>query len=418
MKSTVVILTLILTLIHAPVLQANWVHALLLSAETEVMSDPRHEMIRLIRTASPNTPIFDRIEIRTETDEFDISRQQYSVRLYPNGWKETENGTKVHHATMTWNRAQLDLLVHQLLVKRYLLVIDFLFNRNLLTLKEQLDAVFDDRINVLHQRSSSLDFDINDLIETESDQTRLKLELIELESNKDSIEDQIRAYTQIKESIDIDIDTGNLPGIDMIEAMIREGDPLSDDRNIYLVNARSRAELAQSQYLLEIAESKKYISFFETAYDYQQREDSAKAFSLGFGIRLPFVNTNRLDINQSHLKQLGEKGRYLDLKNELSDKISFLFRDLNRLFKQHRILSEKKKGNQPFSPLNIYRQYKGIDPLILLKIREIGLSTDIRYANIDRDLYIKYIEWLDISGMLSEKPLKNYLSKNLEVMIQ
>lgn len=414
MKSTAAILTLILTFIHAPVLQANWVHALLLSAQTEVMSGPRHEMVRLMRTASPNTPMFDRIEVRTETDEFDISRQQYSLRLYPNGWKETENGKKVHHATISWNRAQLDLLVHQALVERYLLVVNLLSDRSILTLKEQLGVVLDDRINVLHQRSGTLGFDIDDLIETESDRTRLKLELIELESDIGSIEDQIRVHTRTREAIDIDI--GSLPGIGMIETMIRGGGSLSDDRNIYLVNDRLRAELAQSQYQLEISESRRYVSFFEAAYDGRQRQDSTRAYSLGFGVRLPFVNPNRLDINRRHLRQLREKGRYLDLKNELSNEMSFLSRDLNRLFRQHLILSEKKKENRRSSPIDIYRQYEGIDPIILLKIKEISILDDIRHASIGRDLYLEYIEWLNISGMLSEKPLKNYLSKDLEII--
>lgn len=412
MKGTAAILTLVLMLIHAPIIQANWVQELLLSAETEVMSGPRQDMVRLMRTASPNTPMFDRIEVRTETDEFDMSTQQYSIRFYPNGWEETENGKKVHLATMAWNRAQLDLLVHEALVERYLLVVNLLSNRNILTLKKQLWVVFDDRISVLHQKSRSLDFDIEDLIETESDRTDLKLELIELESIISGIEDRIRIHIRTREVIDLD--TGSLPGIDMIETMIRENDSLPNDRNIYLINDGLRAELAQSRHHLEISESRRYVRFFEAAYDSRRRDDSAEAYSLGFGIRLPFVNSDRLGINQRHLRQLSEKGRYLDLRNELSHEISFLSRDLNRLCRQHRVLSETRKDNR--SPFDIYRQYEGIDPIRLLKIKEISLRDDIRHASIGRDLYVRYIEWLDISGMLSEKPIKNYLSRNLETI--
>lgn len=414
MKIAAAIVALVLMLIHAPVVRASWVHALLLSAETTVMSDPRLEMIRLMRTASPNTPWLDRIEFRTETDEFDITRQQYSVRLYPNGWKETENGNKAHHATMMWNRAQLDLLVHRVLAERYHLVIELLFSRNILTLKRQLGVVFDDRINVLHRKSSSLDFDIDDLIETESDRIRLKVQLIGLESSIGGLQDRIRAYTRTKEPIEMD--TGSLPGIGMIETLIRGRGGRSDDGNIHLVNGRLRIALAQSRYDLEISESRRYFRFFEMAYDYQQRANSTKAYSVGFGIRLPFVNSNRSDINRRHLIQLREEGRYLDLKNDVSDEISLLSRDLEGLFRQHRVLSEKREENRQASPLDTYRQYEGIDPLILLKIREISLLEDIRHADIGRDLYVKYIEWLDVSGRLSEKPLKNYLSRNLEIV--
>ncbi|MDY6972672.1 MAG: hypothetical protein SV775_10135, partial [Thermodesulfobacteriota bacterium] len=52
------------------------------------------EKVDFLYAATPNTPFFDRIELRSESDEFESSRQRYSLRFYPNGWGETANGKK------------------------------------------------------------------------------------------------------------------------------------------------------------------------------------------------------------------------------------------------------------------------------------------------------------------------------------
>ena len=358
--------------------------------------------------------MFDRIEVRTETDGFDMSRQQYSVRFYPSGWRETESGRRVHLATAALNRAELDLLIHQALVKRYLFVVNLLFDRKILALKAELGVVLDDTINVLHQKRTSLDFDLDDLVEAESDRMQLKLERIELESNIGMTEDRIRSYTGTDGPLHIDLT--HLPGIEMIETMMREKDPVADDGNVYLENSRLEVELARSRYLLEASESKRYLRFFETAYDNQRRDDPAEAYSLQLGLRLPFANPDRLDINRRRLGQLREKGTHMALREELAERGSLLSAELNRLIRQHRALSEKREEDRRSSRLGAYRQYGGTDPLILLTIKETGLLEDTRLAGIRRDLYIKYIEWLDISGKLSEKPLKNCLSRSLEAV--
>ncbi|NJL60024.1 MAG: hypothetical protein HC887_10695 [Desulfobacteraceae bacterium] len=58
----------------------------------------------------------------------------------------------------------------------------------------------------------------------------------------------------------------------------------------------------------------------------------------------------------------------------------------------------------------------GVSPLILLKLKESILRTDITIETITHHVYEKYIRLLDISGNLSDKPLKNYLSDTMEVI--
>jgi len=77
---------------------------------------------------------------------------------------------------------------------------------------------------------------------------------------------------------------------------------------------------------------------------------------------------------------------------------------------------EMSDRRQEPSVLDIYQRLEGIDPLILLKLRESEVRAAIELTVLEHTLYTTYIGWLDARGMISEAPLKNYLSANLETI--
>ena len=64
--------------------------------------------------------------------------------------------------------------------------------------------------------------------------------------------------------------------------------------------------------------------------------------------------------------------------------------------------------------MKTYRHLEGVDPLILLKMKESILERDISLGKIQYQLYTKYVELFDVMGKLSEKPLRNYLASTQE----
>jgi len=408
---------LVLMVACADLAAANPLHQLILSAEEYVMAAPRREMVRILQSAIPNTPLLDRIEIRTETDDFDLSRQQYAFRVYPMGWRETEKGKEVHRAMLKSNRVRLDLLVHEELVVRYMLIVDHLFEPRLLALKQRLSVVLEDRISVLRRQAvlaQRVNVDIDDLVEAERDQTSLALELIGLAGDTEDRGNRIRALTQI--SGPLGVDDLELPDLAVIEELVQQEADLIRDDNIYLQNASARAALTESQYLLQKVQDEGIISFLQASYDHQLRDDPSRAYSLRLGIRLPLGSSNRLDTNRRHLRHLRERGQYEDLKRDVSRQLSLLTRDMTRQIRQCRILLEKREEREGSSTLKIYRRLEGIDPLILLKLRESDIRSEIAMANLEHSLYTTYVQWLDTTGMISRTPLKNFLSGDLETI--
>ncbi len=213
-------------------------------------------------------------------------------------------------------------------------------------------------------------------------------------------------------------DTGGMIGIGQIERMIENISMAEESEHVHLEEARLNWELAGAMYKLEQSENRRYLTFIEGAYNMDNRYEFDKSVSIEFGISIPIVNPNRLDTNRRTLNTLKAVSDYANLKREMTEKTTIFSRDINRLISQYKILQEKKEGSKSQSSLDIYRRMSGVSPLVLLKLKESILKTDIAIQRITHQIYEKYLNFLDISGKLSEKPLKNCLSDNSEIIAQ
>ncbi len=375
----------------------------------------QNEKIAFLKTSSSNTPFLNEVELRVKIDEFKSDRQTYAARFKPNGWGEAEDGRRVYGATLAYNEAHGNELFCRALKARYMTVIDYLFNRDAVELNEKLMILYEDRVTVLKRMAGSHDFDGNDLIDAENDIIKLQLDLIDLKNKIANIEDEIRRNAP---SGQIEFGTEKIVDIEYMRKFAGETMKSEAVENVYTQNARLNSELAAARYRLERSENRKYIRFVEAEYDLDDRDDFEKAFSIQVGFSIPIVNPNRLDVNRRKLASLKAKSEYENKKKSAGEKIAVLSRALKRLIAQHDVLAAKKKDSGAESSYKIYRKVDGISPLILLKLKESMLKTDIAVIKTRHRLYTKYFTLLDISGKLSEKPVKNYLSANLEEIAQ
>jgi len=376
----------------------------------------QNEKISFLKQSSSNTPFLNEVEFRTKIDQFESDKQTYAIRLKPNGWGEAGDGKIVYHTSLKYNEAQHDLLLNNALKSRYNTVIDYLHHHQMVALSQALLLLYEERINVLKQSADDINFNPNDLIDAENEMIQSELDLINLKNNIVNIEDEIRRNITATDTISFD--TAGVIGIGQIGRMPESIGMAEEREHVHLEKARLSWELAGAMYQLEQSENRKYLTYVEAAYNMDNRRDFDKAFSIEFGISIPIVNPNRLDTNRRTLDTLKAVSDYANLKREVAEKTTILSRDIRRLISQYNVLQEKKQDTKSQSSLDIYRRMSGINPLILLKLKESILKTDIAIQKITHQIYEKYIRLLDISGKLSIKPLKNYLSDNSEVIPQ
>jgi hypothetical protein len=172
--------------------------------------------------------------------------------------------------------------------------------------------------------------------------------------------------------------------------------------------------MASAKYILEQAENKTYLSFFEAAYDMDNNNKFEKAFSIEFGVTIPIVNPSRLDINRRKINSLKAKSDWIKVKKDIQKSFNAFSRKINRLITQYEIISLQKKKSRTQETFDIFRQMDGANPLILLKLKESMLKNEITMHKIQHQIYETYIKVLDCSGALSAQPLINYLSTKLQ----
>jgi len=378
------------------------------TAEYDSQLKEHNELVAYMKNAPVSTPYIDKIELRTETKEFDIAKQRYSIRFYPRGLGETEYNKIVAETMKKAVTAEHEVIFNTILQYRYSLVLDFLETLSLLNMKKMLLAVYDDQVIVLKKMSlSDLTFDVRNLVSAEERYDDLKFELIDLENRINSVIEGIKRITDYYYS-EIIFDEKEIIKPEQIEKAVHEIQSVQNHENILIKCQDVKTELAKYQYDLEKAKEKSYISFISLNYDSDEYDNAEKAFSVEAGFNLPFVISDAEKIISKKKSHIEEKLKYEYEKRASSEKIKSLSASLRQLISKYRNLAILETESDAKISFKKYSEIEGADPLTLLKIKETILKRDIQLNELCWLIRRQYIELIDITGKLSERPLRNY----------
>ncbi len=384
------------------------IDSFIMTAQSDLKLQNQRELTRYLKDAPSSTPYIDRMEFRTETEEFDLEKQKYSLRFYPKGWGETQYTRQVTELASQSCRTEQLNYYNTALKMRYDLVLDYLETRSMIDLKRQLATVCEDRTHVLNKKSAgSLSFDISELIAAEELLTDLRLELVGLENKMTGLNHQISVAADSQ--MPVAFDRRRLIDISAIEKKINEIPMETTVNNVKLEDQKNKMDLANSKYMLEQAKSRDYLSYFEFAYDSDDYDDAQKACSIEVAIKLPFINSDRDGVNRRKVSYMKERLQYNEKMRDLAEKKITLIRVLDRLIQQYTLLEANKKNSNAEVSFKAYLKMDSMDPLNLLKIKESIIKSDIQLEKTSFNIRGKFIELMDIMGKLPEKPFKNYI---------
>lgn len=389
------------------------INSFLATAQKDCGLRSHRELVDYLENAPDSTPYLDKVEFRTETKDFDIDKQEYALRFYLKGWGETQFGETISERALEASRIEHEAYFHRALKQRYELTLQYLETASLLRLQNELLTLYEDRINVLKkQRTSSLSFDVNALISAEDGYTDFRLEVTKLENQMKSVKHKINLAAGSETTILFNEE--QIISVEKVAQMIRDLPPEPEVDNIYLRQSRSRMELAEDRCNLEKAKDRDYLSFIQVSYDTNESAPLEEAFCVQLGFRLPFMLLDREEVNRNRTSYLKEKLKHEEGKRAALEKAISLCRSLESLISQYHILANRGKSADAEVSLRTYMKTAGIDPLDLLELRESILKTDIRINEISYQIRYQFVELMDIVDKLSEKPLKNYISANME----
>ncbi len=398
----------------------------ILSAYNDPVVKSQDNKNAAVKKSYPGIPGIDDIEVQIRNTGFNGDDFRYSLEVSPRGFQETRTGNRYNDALINNKQAKKQYLFNFAVYNRYLTFIDLLEQKALKVLYKELLTLYEDRINVMEKLSYSEDFQLEKLIKEEKDMSKETVFSLEIDKYITVLEQRSRVY--LNDSDFTGFDTSDLVSIKTIMNRIETTNFVLDTNNASLKLYRTRMDLAKSRFNMEKAQSHKFFDAFSFLYDNGDRVDEFerkyqgksydlnKAFAIELSFRIPNLTLASHQLNKFKADLLSEAENYEQIKDELSEKVRKDLADLHQLIAQYRYLSARVNQVDAEASLKKFLQIEGIDPLILLDIKENILKNQIDMTWIKHGILRNYMYVIDNAGLLSAKPMRNFLSENMEII--
>ncbi|MEQ9425281.1 MAG: hypothetical protein RJQ09_12730 [Cyclobacteriaceae bacterium] len=386
------------------------------SAYDDIVYQSQLEKLDYLRHNPFEVPLFNRVEFRTETRDFDPEMQEYALRFKPNSFSQRKYNKKYYQSSLRINEIQNQEALNRALTDRYERIIDLIKTSKITEIKQRLKILLEDRITVLTRALNTVDFDYEKLMEAEDDYHEVQLELIDLERKDKRIRDDISVFLDLQNTFELD--TSNLVDVDYIERFINTLTFQVDSSNLEIAKSMERIILADHDFNEEKSQENNLLGFFQTTYRNDLNDPFKNDLRLSLGIRLPIANSSQPKLNRLRLKQLDKQNDLEIIKSEVSKEMAQTIQDIQILMEKYQITRAVIEEENTETSLRRYLSIEGISPLILLKIQESIIKKEIILSDLEKKIFDEYLKLLKVSGKLVQPPLRNYFSKLQEEVMR
>jgi hypothetical protein len=369
----------------------------------------QNQKVNYLANVSFNLPFIEKLEFRTETNDFDLRKQEYLIRVSPNSLKSIKTQKQYQETVQYMTKMELEATQNNALRKRYDLIVDFVFQKKILAIKYKQQTLLNDKVTLLKRSISLPGFDILELIEAEDDQQINQQEIMDLKNAIFTLSNRIYGDIQTQS------DSFQVLNIEDLKKVLQEQQPNKTTNHPILKVQSAKAYNRILEYEWEAAKSKISLAYFQTKYNYNSDpiDGFRKSISVGFGFDIPFKNAGRLDLNELQINIFESESQYRNFKTQLVEQKHSSFNKLDNLIQKHELVNQQLKDGQAEFVLQEYQKIAEAPPKAIIKLRENTLRTTLLVQKLEYEIMQSYIEYLDYSGLLIQKPLTNYLTKGL-----
>lgn len=374
--------------------------------------DFHEKKLNYLKNTSHELPLLEGVNFRTETDEWDIRRQEYMVRVDFNTKRERRSQRNYHQSTILAADSDRGILIQNSLEDKYALWISYFFYQKEKEIRKQELLVLEDKLNIAGLLAKTTGrYDLADLIRIEEDMDNMEASIQELDLQMKELEmivaDDISASSVISLGITDFISLSNLRNV-----LATLPDSANLNPRLDIIEGDMAMNTAELE--LEKARSKKLLDFVQIKYAGRgSNTPYGREWSIGMGMNIPVKNSDILDIREIELEQLENQNAWEMAKLELEKRIQDRRRKIDTLFLRHELLLKQQADHEKNYSLDRYTQ-TGTDPMVALKIKETQLEKQRDILDIEADIYFYYLDILDYSGKLVATPYINYLTNDLK----
>lgn len=384
----------------------------LATAKTKSTVLRQQDKITALKSMRYGLPFLEKINFQTQTDRFQLQRQEYQTRASFNGWEEMKKEKKWKQATINVAETEEDVLFQDVVLDRYAALVEYRYAVNALNLYRRIHAVFTDKRDVLQKMAKlSVDFNIEDLIKAEDNVFQYQQRITDNENTIKQIEQFSQFVTNSKDTFQLDTSTW-IP-LSKIRDLVANL-PSNPSKNALLTRQEAKINLAQAAYDVEKASTKKFIDFAQLKYGARPSNQFQTEISVGLGFIVPYRGSSKIALGKLAIKQMEERNQLRDIQDNLDIQLFTEQKELASIFTAYDLASQQIAESRTLYSLDHYMHLQGSSPITLLRMQELVLLRQSRLIDLEHEALVKYIKLLSATGKLSALPLQNYLSANLE----
>ena len=413
MKHLLSIFILILSIVDTNGQKAITITEFLAKSNQQETVNLQLRKIEYLNTLSYGLPLVEKLEFRTETNDFDWKKQEYILRVSPNSFRNIKTNRQYQQTVQNMTKMELEEALGQALRDRYDLIVSYIYSKKILASRNKQKILLDDKVTMLKRSSSLPDFDVLDLIESEDEVQNNLHDILDLKHQIMTLE---KIFQRMNKSDSIvHIDKGNIISVHEVREFL-DNQQLSETINhsrLEVLSAKMYKNMLEYEW--EAAKSKFSLGFVQAKYGYDPQDPFRKSFSIGIGFDIPLKNSGRLELNELEINIIESESEYSKAKNQLINENYSLNQKLNNAIEKYELVKEHLSGSRAEFALKEYGKIAEASPKALLKLRENTLKNELLLDQLEEEIMYLFIEYLDCSGMINKKPFRNYLSKDLEL---
>jgi len=386
---------------------------ILASARQDLSLDLQSQRLKYMEDKQRRLSFVEEISIRTETDRFEINRQQYLARVSVNGWGEMHHINEMHAAELTAEQKMQRVYLHEALVDRYQAIASFQQVLRELSLQKDLLLVYEDKVNVLKKMAAlNVKADLDELIKVEYDVDEQSLKINEFEDQVDQLRQWIGILADTAAG-DWQLDTVNFIAPAQIELIVDQL-PDSISQNPTLEQKQNKIEQIDAAYSLEKAKSNQMLDFLQVRYAGRPNDPFEQDLAFGISLLIPYKGTSKVKMGELLIDKNNADQNAQLYQNELTRQMTLARQKVKALSQRYRLAQQQWQDSQARFTLEQSAISQSEGPLTLLDAKEMQLKRQMTLLEIRRDMLEQYLKILDWSGFLSAAPPVNYLSANLD----
>lgn len=371
-------------------------------------------MQRGAATVSPDAPIRDKVyfpwinefEIRTETRDFDVNSQEYTLRLSPST-RRVRNAQKAFYEELAYapdfdgqeRYCELMTILHQDWLSLYILTEN-------LQVMEDMMAVLADKQIIYERMAGTYQVELEKLMRLQTQHSDFEISFNKLKLERD--------YLLNKYDLQgVELDFSNFVGVEEVSQFLASNILSTHTDGLVDQETEFEKQLLVREIELETSENRQLIDFVQVKYNGPHTDFLRERLSIGLGFQLSNAGDKRLkmqelQIEQEELNRESER----DLRDDqakLTDLELKLRSDIQAFFHLQEVMQKERTQLQQLS--RDISQKEGVSPLILLEIEERYYSMKLESLDEMEELLADYLTYLEESNKMCGPGFVNFLSE-------